>query len=208
MVITEISVQKRNKKRCNLYLDGNFSCSLDSFTVLKYNLKVGQEMTSERLEELTFESEKDKALSYAFDYISKYFKTEKQLKDKLYEKGYMRPIVDYVMEKVKDYGYVDDERFAKAYIQTNSKKKGTKLLKYELKSKGVSESVLSEIETDEDTEKAACKAYAEKFFSKNEMSKENVRKLYQRLYSRGFSYDIVSDILDKIRNEVDDDEEV
>lgn len=207
MIITEISVQKKNKKRCNIYVDGSFSCALDSFTVLKYNLKVGQEITTERLEELSFESEKDKALSYAFDYISKYFKTEKQLKDKLYEKGYMRPVVDYVMEKVKEYGYVNDERYVKAYIESNGKKKGTKLLKYELKGKGVSDEILNEIKRDERSEKAACKAFAEKFFSKNEMTKENVRKLYQRLYARGFSYDIVSETLDSIRSEVEDDGE-
>ncbi len=207
MTITEISVQKRNKKRCNVYVDGNFSCSLDSFTVLKYNLKVGQEITTERLEELSFESEKDKALSYAFDYIGKYFKTEKQLKDKLYEKGYMRPVVEYVMGKIKEYGYIDDASYVKAYIESNSAKKGVKLMKYELKGKGIADSLLDEVEQDPDKEAAAIRAYAEKFLAKNEPTRENVAKLCRRLYSKGFSYDAVSDVLYKIRHEVDYDDE-
>ena len=204
MVITEISVQKKNKKRCNVYVDGVFTCALDNFTVLKNGLKAGREITTEELEELSFESEKDKALSYAFDYISKYFRTEKQLKDKLYEKGYMRPVVEYVLGKVKEYGYVSDETYAKAYIESGSKKKGMKLLKYELKGKGVSEEILESFEADDESEEKACFAFAEKFFQKNELSRENKRKLYQRLYSRGFSCDTISAVLDKFSEDSDE----
>ena len=204
MVITEISVQKKNKKRCNVYVDGVFTCVLDNFTVLKNGLKAGREITTEELEELSFESEKDKALSYAFDYISKYFKTEKQLKDKLYEKGYMRPVVEYVLGKVREYGYVSDETYAKAYIESGAKKKGMKLLKYELKGKGVSEEILESFEADDESEEKACFAFAEKFFQKNEPSRENKRKLYQRLYSRGFSYDTISSALDKFNTDNDE----
>lgn len=206
MTITEISVQKKNKKRCNIYADGVFVCALDNFTVIRYNLKVGDEVEDSYLGELSFESEKDKALSYAFDYIGKYFRTEKQLKDKLYEKGYMKPVVDYVLQKVKDYGYIGDKNYAKAYIESGAKKKGMKLLKYELKNKGVSDEILESIEYDEECEENACRAYAEKFFSKNEPTRENLQKLYRRLYAKGFSFDVVSAVLDKMRESAEDEE--
>ena len=191
MTITEISVQKRNKKRCNVYIDGNFCCALFVITVMSHGLKVGMEISEEELNTIAFESEKESAQSYAFDYVSKYFKTEKQLREKLLQKGYLPAIVDYVVNKVKEYGYINDENFAKAYLESGKIKKGEKLLKYELKAKGISEDILEDLEISEEEELAVCKKESVKFFQKAEKSRENVQKLYAKLARKGFSFEII-----------------
>lgn len=199
MIITEISVQKKNKKRSNVYIDGAYFCALDNFTVLKYSLKSGMEIEKEYLEEIQKENEKDKALNYAFDYISKYVKTEKQLKDKLYEKGYLTETVNYVLGKVKEYKYVDDESYAQNYLSYQKDKKGLKLIKYELKSKGIKEDIINNLEIEEDEEVLAAEKIVKKFFSKNEATKENLQKVYGKLIRGGFSYDVVDMVLRKVR---------
>lgn len=198
MEITEISIQKRNKKRSNIYIDGVFCCSLDNFTVVKNHLVKGMEITDSFLGEIQLESEKDKALNYAFDYISKYVKTEKQLRDKLYEKGYLTGTVNYVMDKIKAYKYVDDEAYSKSYLNYSKNKKGLKLIKYELKMKGVKEEILDTLTIDEEDEVQACKAQADKFFSKNEVTRENLQKLYAKLLRGGFSFDAINCAISKV----------
>ena len=203
MKITELSIQKKSKTRCNVYIDGSFVCGLDNFTVLKNGLKVGLEISSEKLEELQFESERDKALNYAFGYLSKYRKTEKELRAKLLEKGYLEQIVDYVMAKTKEYKFVDDKGYADSYVETYKRRKGSRLLKFELKRKGIDEEIVNEIEVDVNEEKEYTKALIEKFFRNKEMTKENIQKLYRHLLSKGFSYDTAKSALYEIQNEID-----
>ena len=206
MKITELSIQKKSKTRCNVYIDGAFVCGLDNFTVLKNGLKVGLEISSEKLEELQFESERDKALNYAFGYLSKYRKTEKELRAKLLEKGYLEQIVDYVMAKTKEYKFVDDKGYADSYVETYKRRKGSRLLKFELKRKGIDEEIVNEIEVNADEEKEYTKALIEKFFRNKEMTKENVQKLYRHLLAKGFSYDTAKSALYEVQNEIDLDE--
>ena len=208
MKITELSIQKKTKGRCNVYIDGAFVCGLDNFTVLKNGLKVGLEISGEKLEELQFESERDKALNYAFGYLSKYRKTEKELRAKLVERGYLVQIVDYVMVKTKEYKFVDDESYVNSYVETYKKRKGSRLMKFELKRKGIDEEIVSNIEVNEQEEQEYVKALIEKFFRNKEMTKENVQKLYRHLLSKGFSYDSAKSALYQVMTETElDDEE-
>ena len=48
-MITAIEAQKRNKDKVNLYLDGEFACSLTAESVVRARLKIGQELSEEKL---------------------------------------------------------------------------------------------------------------------------------------------------------------
>ena len=75
MKITKLEVQKRNKDRVNLYLDDEFYCGLSLEAVVKYALKVGQELEIQKLEFLQNDSEREIAQNKAMAYISKYQKS-------------------------------------------------------------------------------------------------------------------------------------
>ena len=191
--ITEISYQSKNKKRCNLFLDGEFLCGLSIETVYKYNLKVGQEIVKETLFDLIKENERIEALSKAADYVSKSLKTKRQVKDYLLKKGYSEDLAWEVVDKLKEYDYVNDKEYSKRYIESVSKTQGKRLLEYKLMSKGVRkediEHAFAETETDS---KNNAKAVAEKYLRNKEKSKENIAKTYRYLIGRGFSYDDAS----------------
>ena len=93
MKITKLEVQKKNKNRVNLYLNEEFYCGLSLEAVVKYNLKVGQDIEEQKLEFLQTDSEREIAQNKAISYISKYQKTEKELKDYLIKKGFDEGIV-------------------------------------------------------------------------------------------------------------------
>ncbi|MCQ2400078.1 MAG: recombination regulator RecX, partial [Clostridia bacterium] len=94
-IITEISPQKKDKKRVNIYLDGEYYCGLSLETVYAYSLKKGKDLSPEELAEIQLKSEKSEALDKAMGYVSRAMKTKKQVKDYLAGKGYTAEVTAY-----------------------------------------------------------------------------------------------------------------
>ena len=138
-MITAIEAQKRNKDKVNLYLDGEFACSLTAESVVRARLKIGQELSEERLREILATSETELAFKKALDYISRAMKTEKQVKDYLCLKGFDALAAERAVEKLKEYKYADDLQFAALYVEMNGRQKGARRIKAELMQKGIDE---------------------------------------------------------------------
>ena len=77
--ITQISTQSKNKERCNVFVDEEFAIGVSLETVMKFRLKVGMEITKEKLLEITLDAEKTDAMNKAVGYVSKTLKTKKQV---------------------------------------------------------------------------------------------------------------------------------
>ena len=122
--ITDIQIQKNNKTRANVYIDGEFAFGLEMLTVMKLGLKIGKEVSEQTLAEAVFDSDKSVALTKAVGYLSRAMKTRRQMRDYLTGKGYSPRIISYVLEKLEEYRYVDDEAYAKLYVEQNSANKG------------------------------------------------------------------------------------
>ena len=192
-IITEIKIQEKNKKRCNLFVDGEFFSSISLETTLKNNLKKGQEVDQKELSILIEESNKVEALSKAVDYVSKALKTKRQVKDYLIKKGYTEEIAWYCVDKLKEYDYINDEKYSERFIESTSKTQGRKLVEYKLMMKGVrKEDIALAYENVEVDNKENAKNIAEKYLKNKEKTKENLAKAYRYLIGKGFSYEEAS----------------
>jgi regulatory protein len=195
--ITAITPQVKDKRRCNIYVDGRFYCGLTLETTVKHRLKVGQVVSPAFLSEIQLESEKDTALDKALTHVSATRKTEKQVRDFLSGKGYLPAVTDYVVEKMRGYNFLNDGEYAEAYIESAGKKKGARLIKMELKSKGVSDEeideALSELEDGAQTD--AAKAVLQKYMRGKTADRETLQKAYRHLMSKGFEYEIAKSAL-------------
>ena len=199
--ITEISTQKKNPKRCNLYLDGEFFCGVELITVMQARLKVGTKISEQKLNEIVLSSEREKAMQLALNYVSRSLHTTVQIEKYLKGKGFLPEIVTEVLNKLKEYGYVNDNGYAKAYINEKKGSKGKRLIKYELKLKGVDEKIIDkELDGDFSEEEGAMRV-ALKFFKGKEKTYENTVKCYRRLLSKGFDYDVAKSVVEKIKDE-------
>lgn len=188
--ITNISVQKNNKKRYNVFVDNQFFCAMNIETIIKNQLTSGLEIEKEELAKIVLENEKQESLFKATDYISKNLKTKKQVKDYLIKKGYSEQVAWYCVDKLKEYEYIDDKQYSKRYIESVSKKQGQRLTAYKLMMKGVKkEDIESAYLETEINSKESAKLIAEKYLKNKEKSKENLAKTYRYLISKGFSYD-------------------
>lgn len=197
--ITALTPQVKDKNRVNVYVDGEFVCGLQLETAIKFKLKAGVSITKERLAEIEFDSEKTKATEKAAAYISKAMKTEKQLSDYLAGKGYGEAVVSFIIEKFKSYGYVDDAAYAAAYIKTYGGKKGERLMRYELRQKGVSDGDINVAFESSAPAEDAVFGVADKFMARKENTPENIKKLYRHLVSKGFSYDEAGRAADRFK---------
>lgn len=203
--ITAITPQLKDKRRCNIFIDGKFYCGMLLETAVKNRLKVGTTVSEDELSAMQFDSEKQTALDKALTHISASKKTEKQIRDFLKSKGYLSAVNDYVIAKMREYGFIDDYEYAKDYFALTQKKKGKRLIRMELKGKGVSEEEIDKalLEADEEAELSSAVALLEKYMKNKPLDKQTLYKAFKYLLGKGFEYETAKSALEKF-GEIDD----
>ncbi len=189
--ITAITPQIKDKTRCNVYVDGRFCCGLTLEATVKNRLKVGVIVTEERLAEIQLESEKNTAFDKALAHISATRKTEKQVRSFLSGKGYLPAVVDYAVEKLRSYNFLNDGEYAEAYVESVAKRKGGRLIRMELRGKGIAEDEIdAALDTlDGETELAAATAILQKYMRGKVCDQVTLQKAYRHLMGKGFDYE-------------------
>ena len=139
-----------------------------------------------------------KCLDKAFLLLSIRMQTEHELWEKLGKKSGKGDIFKVIL-RLKELGYVDDDKFAKMWVESRSHSRGTNLLRTELIKKGIKKEIIDETLLSLDKEKqieAAKEAIRAK--DKPGLTKdERFKKLGGLLSRRGFSYDVIKEVLDK-----------
>ncbi len=200
--ITQIQVQAKNKKRCNVFIDGEFYVALSIETAIKYGLKKGINVQPNELNEIAYESEKGQALSKAVEYVTKALKTKRQVKEYLLKKGYSEEIAWYCIDKLKEYNYVDDKEYSKRFIESTAKNQGKRLSAYKLMQKGVKkEDIESAYEQADIDENQNALLLAEKYLKNKIIDEQVLAKAYRYLIGKGFNYDQVSFALRKFKKD-------
>ncbi len=195
--ITAIEYQKKNKNRVNIYSDGEYFISLHIDLIYKHRISVGDEIEEDQLTKIIKDDDFERAKIKALNSISRTSKSEKKIREKLAEE-FDEEIIDRVVDLLKKYEYLDDEKFAQQIVNNdlNFKKIGKNRIKQNLYSKGIQrediESVISTVDKDVEIENAIilAKKRLPKIKEKDERAIRN--KLYQHLAYKGFDYDTIN----------------
>ena len=198
MKITKLEVQKNDKNRVNLYVDDEFYSGIPAELVYLEHLKTGLEIDEKDLKKIIFENEKSKAMSRVTKYIGSSLKTQKQIRDYLRKKEYSDDTIEFVMSKLAEYNYIDDKKYAQAYVLTYGKKYGKLKLISQLKIKGVSEEIIECVL--EDNKVDSIESVASKYLKNKVMSYEVSQKLFRFLYSRGYEFDEINSYINKLKS--------
>lgn len=204
--MVEIKEIKRNKKSYSLVVGEEVIKNVNVDVALSYSLQVG-EMDSDKFKEFIKENDRQNAKSYLYNMIARKARTTKEAKDRLYEKGYHKDAVDYAIASVSSYGYLDDEEYAKNYVENAMRSKGGYRVRRELQLKGVSDESIAEalLEMDSDSEFDSAYELAKKYLKSKDVTDEKVKeKLFRYLVSRGYGYDSVKKVMRKVGAEIDD----
>lgn len=207
MKITSISVQAKNQDRVNISVDGQYRFSLDIFQVGDLGVKVGKEYNEEELVELETESQFGKLYGRTLEYCLLRPHSIREVRDYLWRKtrdrrgkegklikGYPGSLAERVLAKLEQKGYVDDEKFARWWVESRNLVKGTSLrkLRAELQAKGVAgqviDAVLAESDRNDESE-------IKKIIAKKQVRYPDEQKFIQYLARQGFSYDEIKSAL-------------
>lgn len=195
--ITCIEVQKKDKTRVSVYIDGVFYCGVKAEVAVKYRLKAGMQIEKSALDEIQLETEKAVALEKALTHISATMKTEKQLKDFLVKKGYTDAVINYVLEKLLSYGYVDDEAYCRAYINSVSGK-GKRAIEAELYKRGAKKSAIEDAVKDLEEDEEEVFSLAKKHLRGKEINNINLAKTLKYLMGKGYGYDVAKSAVERV----------
>lgn len=213
MKITKIEVQKKNKERVSVFVDGEYSFSLHAEIIYKFGIKVGTEITPDFMETVGKVEEQKKANNYAMTLISKAFKTEKQIVDKMKQKGFEQEYIDKAISMLKEYKYIDDTLFAQSYVSdsVNFTKMGKNKIKNKLYQKGVNKDTINDtlnsLVDDDQQFEAALDIAKKKYRTIREADKRKKnQKMTSFLQYRGFSFDIIKKVLNELNNDFFEDE--
>lgn len=202
--ITAIEVQKKDKERYSLFVDGEFFSGVSMETVIKHHLKVGLELEKSKLAEILYVTEREKALKKALDYVSKALKTKRQVKEYLQGKEFSEEIVYNVLDKLIEYGLINDYNYCLRYIETYSKTQGRKLMEYKLMLKGISktdiERAFMEVDGEIDNVENVYNL-AVKHLKGKERTIENYSKTYRYLASKGYLFEDIDKAMYRIKEE-------
>ena len=173
-------------------------CQLQAETIIKHHIKIGAVFSEQQFEIIRKESENLSCFSDALSYVSKSLKTKKQVEDKLIEKGYLNQSIQDAINKLVDYGYINDKYYAEMFINQNKDKKGILYLKQALKTKGVSSSIMSEIFEDFETNKQDIIDLAQKFLRGKEIDIFTKQKMYRSLLAKGYAFEDIKQQTDDL----------
>jgi regulatory protein len=194
MTITKIEKQKKNKDRWNVFIDGVFACGINSNTLLKFQLKSGDETDENKLKEIQDFDEYLFSKKIAFDFLSYRIRSEKEIKDKLKGKDISQSSIERTIEHLKTLRLINDEEFARQLITEKlaSKPVGKAVLKQKLVQKGInfklSDEILKEFFSEDDEKEFVINNF-DKYFRRVEgLDRQQKRKkMFDYLARKGFN---------------------
>ena len=193
-IITSLKQQK-SKNRVNVYLDGKFGFGLDIDNLVIFNLKVGQEVSEKKIEEIVGRAEFQEVLNKLLRFAMVRPRSEKEYKDYFFRKKVPEVMRDELLAKLGEFGLMDDEKFSRWWIESrqNFAPKSRRVVEYELKAKGIKKEIidktLEENKIDEEKVAGFLLEQRENHW-KNMDEKTRGVKMVAYLIGKGFGFEI------------------
>ncbi len=213
MKITSITAQIRNPDRVNISVDGKYRFSLDIFQLTEHGVKVGKEYSEEELAALESEGTYGKLYTKSLEYCMLRPHSSREMRDYLWRKthetkyksrsgelktrpGVAQEIATRVYDRLVEKGYIDDEKFARWWVENRNLRKGTsrRKLQAELQAKGVASALIAAMLEDShrnDEDELA------KIIAKKRAKYPDEQKLIAYLARQGFRYDDIKSELEE-----------
>ena len=162
----------------------------------------------EKLKKIAYEENLINCKETALKIIERSYKTKKEMTKRLIEKGYALEEINETLKFLEEYNFINDESYAKAFINDRTKTQGKQKIKYALKNKGVSDEIIEEelSKLDMEKEKENANILALKKYNvliKRENDKYKLKeKIIRFLISRGYNYEVAKDAVNEILKSV------
>ncbi len=202
-VITTLEIQKNNKERVNVYLDGEYAFSLSLMDAAR--LHKGQVLDDDQIAVLRAEDGVIRAVDSAVRFLAFRPRSVQEVRRNLKEKSLDDRVIDAALERLMGLGYLDDEAFARFWVdnRTAFKPLGPAALKFELRQKGVADSIIEQVLSNTDPHATAYTAARERVARLRGTDRRTFQnKLGSFLQRRGFRYDVIGEVVSRLVEEL------
>jgi regulatory protein len=201
--ITALTLQKRNRQRVNVYLDGEFAFGLAR--ILAAWMQVGQILSDEKIAQLKASDELEVAYQHAIKFMNYRPRTESEIRQNLLKHAVPEIILEEVVQRLHHAGLLDDRRFADAWVENRADlhPRSRRALAYELKQRGVDQQVIQKSLEQVDDDHAAYQAALRQSRKLQELDWQDFRKkMVGFLARRGFDYETSALVVKRVWNEI------
>ena len=198
----KISYSNGRGNKLHIYIDGEYqiTTTTDFFAenYYKENSEIDEAEWSELVEKINY----SKAVGKCYDLLSRRAHSEKELRDKLL-KSFDRETADKAIDLMLDYGYLNDEEYAKELFShlLNNKKMSERFIILEMNKRGISNEITQSLlcNADIDNVGTAFDIISSKYL--NKLNEDGGRqKVIAAMSRKGFSYSDIISALDKLES--------
>ena len=201
MKIDKYELTKKNKY--NIFLSNGEVITVDERVITENELLLKKEIDINLYNKVIRESRIYELVDIAIKYISIRLRSIKEIKDYLKKKEEDTDLIEVSINKLTKLGYLDDERFTKAFIKDkmNFTSMGDYKIKMELYNLGVSPELIEEnislIDNEQLEEKMKKQIEKDIRTNKKYIGYALKNKIYNHLVSAGFSKEKVLAVINK-----------
>ncbi len=203
--ITALTLQKRNRQRVNIYLDGEFAFGLAG--ILAAWMQVGQTLSNEKIAQLKAEDEREEAYQRAIKFMNYRPRTESEIRQNLRKHAVSENVLNDVIQRLHRAGLLDDQLFAEAWVENriDLHPRSRRALAFELKQHGVDQQIIEQSLAQVDDDQIAYRAAVRQSGKFKELDWQNFRqKMYGFLARRGFDYETSAPVVKRVWQEIHD----
>lgn len=205
--ITALEIQKRDKDRVSVFLDGEFAFGLPIVEAAR--LHKDQVLSEQEIAHLRAIDDVSRALDRAVRLLARRPYSSAEIRRHLGSKQVAGPVIQEVLDRLERLGYVDDRAFAQYWIENRDQfgPRGPRALRYELHQKGVSDAIIQAALDKLDPHDSAYRAAQAQVRRSRGLSQQEFRnRLGGFLARRGFDYDIVREVIDQLMTELQEEQ--
>lgn len=224
MKITKITRQQKRDDRYSVYVDEKYSFSLSEYQLAGSGLVIGKEYSEAEIESFATESQFGKMYERTLNYVmirprsekeikdyltrsflypkSKTYKDKKgqfQVKKQMVDKEKVSILIQRVIDRLNEKGYINDAVFAKAWVNSRQLNKQSSLrrLRQELMQKGISENIIATVLQNAKVDEM--QILRELIKKKRNLPRyQDDKKLIPLLLRQGFNYDNIKEVMGAI----------
>lgn len=194
--ITALEIQKRNKERVNVYLDGEYAFPLALIEAAK--LRRGQILSDDEIATLKAADAITVAVDQSVRFLSFRPRSIGEIRRYLQQKKVEPVAIDNAIERLETLGYVDDLAFARFWVSNRDefRPKGPLALRQELREKGISNAIADQALAEVDFADAAERVARQRVKRLQGLDRRTFqKKLYDHLARRGFMSETIQDVI-------------
>jgi regulatory protein len=196
MKITKIEAQIKRPGRYSVFVDDKFAFGISELGLIDSGLRSGQEISSQELEQLKDQAQTDKIYNQVLGLIARRPRSRWEIEHYLKRKNIVPECERTVLSRLEERGLVNDEDFARRWVDSRRLLKNTsqRKLAMELKQKRVANEIIQKILAEDETDEVA--VIKAEIIKKRRLSRyQDEQKLIAYLARQGYKYDDIKSAL-------------